>query len=541
MSSKLQKKSNIMSEERRVRRYRDLLLKAEQNLNSGNLVSAEKYARTFQKDFPNDAKANQVLAQVLVAFGEFYLALPFAEKAVEIAPFHPSTNYFLGRLYLGLQIFELAAPLFEKILKIVPDSALLNWAFADMYMEMNLGENAAVYYEKAIACSLDEERHLEIKRLYAHCLSSIDRHKEAEKQMLEVKDTKDMRALFLFSKSKNPGEDLDAIKLEIQTTLTAAIPVKEKEMLHHALGSLFEVEKDYDSAFKEWQVARELTNRPYPIEAYTGTIDNLIHFYSKEFIERLKVHGHSSATPVFVVGMARSGTTLTEQVIAAHRDGAGVGELGRMSKIENVFFDNYCENPDSEKIFRNVANGELLGIANGYLNLLGTLTQYNPKRIVDKAVSQYLAAGLIHACFPNARFIHCNRHPADSFVSAFQNRLDHDYVSNQNHYAQYYLGKEKLFAHWRTCFPTRIFDLNYEEMVRDPETNVRKMIAFLDLDWDPSCLKFFEKKSTVQTLSITQVRNPIYTSSVYRWTKYEKHLGPLFAAFKEANYTYPEF
>jgi tetratricopeptide (TPR) repeat protein len=521
--------------------YRELVLKIERYLETGNNVAAERYARKLQSKFTKDAKANLLLAQALVANNELRSAIPFAENAVAFAPIHPGTNYFLGRLYLAFDLYEKAAPLFNESLKKVPDSALLNWALADMYMAMNKGENAATYYQRALDLPLDAERKLEIKQLYAVCLSSIDRHEDASQQLAEFKDRPGMRASFLMEQSKDSKLDQLLLEKQIRDEFSRTLMDHEKETLHHALGNVLDRNKDHDGGFKHWEISRSFQKTPFQIDAFVGTVDNLISFYSKDMLRCLVPYGHPSEAPVFVFGMARSGTTLTEQIIAAHKDAAGVGELGRMNKLEYEFFSNYSENKDDQKVFRNAKNGELIESAKEYLNLLNILVSNSPKRIVDKAVGQYQNAGFIHACFPKARFIHCNRHPADSFVSAFQNRLHHLYVSNQEHYAKYFIGKEKLMAHWRTCFPDQIFDLTYEKLVQDPETIVKELIAFLGLEWDPNCMRFFEQKSTVKTLSLRQVRQPIYTSSIYKWKKYEKHLVPLLAALKDADFEYPEF
>jgi Sulfotransferase family len=179
--------------------------------------------------------------------------------------------------------------------------------------------------------------------------------------------------------------------------------------------------------------------------------------------------------------------------------------------------------------------------AQEYLTLLATMVKQPALRIVDKTLTSYFTAGFIHMGLPHARFVNCIRHPADNFISAYQNDLDHAECFDQGHYVSFYLGKQKLITHWKTCFPDKIFDLYYEELVKNPETVVRRLLAFLGLDWDPTCLTFFERSSTVRTFSRHQVRSSISTGSVARWRNYEKHLGPLFTALAKANFTYPEF
>ena len=241
--------------------------------------------------------------------------------------------------------------------------------------------------------------------------------------------------------------------------------------------------------------------------------------------------------------MPRSGTTLIEQIISSHPDGFGVGELGRVQRLEETFVKDYASPDYKERLLKNASAGELGARANETLNLLELIAGPSPKFVVDKYPTQYLSMGYTHLCFPNSKFIHCQRHPADSFISSYQNNMSlaHNYSFDQNAYVEAFLTKEKIMTYWRSIFPDKIFDLHYEKLVARPEETVREMLDFIGLPWDPICLKFFEKKRTVQTFSLNQVRNPIYTTSVYRWKNYEKHLGPLFAALGEAGFTYPEF
>jgi tetratricopeptide (TPR) repeat protein len=534
--SSLAKKDNALF-------YRDSVQAIEKALNGNNFLIAERTARKLHEAFPTDAKANLLLAQVLVAKDAYPAALEFAERADSLAHSHPGTNYFLGRIYLRLGLFEKAMPLFTESLKKLPDSVLVNWAMADMHMALNKGDQAIVYYQKALAIPAEPAIHMQVRSNYASALSTIDRHQEASTQLELLKDLPGYRTIHLSKKSFDPKcEDWPKLEEELKAVLQEPqIADDERSVLIHALGNVADRLKRSDEAFLYWQSARNLMGVSFEIDAFVSTVDNLIKFYSKDFIKSLVPFGDLSERPVFIFGMARSGTTLAEQILAAHRDGFGVGELGRMSKLEQDFFNRYCENPNYDKALRNSKAGGLKADAQNYLHLLSHIAPESALRVVDKAVAQIMATGFTHACFPNAKFIHCDRHPADSFVSAFQNRLDHGYVSNQADYAKYYLGKQKLLAHWKTCFPEHIFEINYEKLVKDPEPMVRDLLVFLGIEWDPNCMRFFEQKTTVQTLSFRQVRQPIYTSSVYRWTKYEKHLGPLFDALKAANFTYPEF
>ena len=148
----------------------------------------------------------------------------------------------------------------------------------------------------------------------------------------------------------------------------------------------------------------------------------------------------------------------------------------------------------------------------------------------------FLHLGFIHLCFPHAKIINCRRNPLDSFISAFQNEMTafHSYSYNQESYAEHYIDYLRIMEHWKSAFPDSVFELNYEDVTEKPEEEVRRMLKFLRLPWEEGCLKFHESGSTVKTLSMSQVRDPINRRSVARWRKYEKHLGPIISAFDKA-------
>ena len=503
------------------------------------LSAACDEAYAFQKKFPKDSTSNMLLAQALVAKGDPQAAQVYAENANICDPAHPGINYFLGMLYIQLGIFEKAAPLISRGLKAAPNSALLHWAKAEMHMALNQGHDAVEHYELASQLQIDEERKSHLALQYAVGLASIGKHDEAERTLLSLKNIPGLSAKCLLLLAENPNHNSTSeLKTEIETLISQRkLNGDAMSNLHLALGRLEERSGKYDQAFNNWTVAKSYQNLDFDHNSYEFMVSSAKKFYSSDEISAHALLGNSSELPVFIFGMPRSGTTLIEQIISAHPDAQGVGELMRIDRIEGAYFSKFAfQNTSSAE----EKNATLKRDANEYLDLLSNMITSPTQRVVDKTLTSYFVAGFIHMCFPNARFINCIRHPADSFISAYQNNLDHAQYHNQEHYITFFLGKERLVEHWKSCFPEKIFDLHYEDLVSNPEDVSRKLFVFLDLAWDPSCLKFFEKSSTVRTLSRHQVRREISTSSVYRWKNYEKHLGPLFAALKAANFEYPE-
>jgi tetratricopeptide (TPR) repeat protein len=444
-------------------------------------------------------------------------------------------------LYIRTETFELASPLLERAIEMEPNSSLVHWAYAEMYDALNQAIQAIPHYAKALNLLDGDERKDEIKIKYARSLASLGEHDKAESLLSELLKVPGQmfNSIIYLTENPNCNSDSPVTKLIKDLLATEDSDADAKSKLHLAMGRIQERSKDYDCAFNHWIISKSLkTQDKFNVAAFAGSINHVVEFYTPQRLRSLGQTDSETELPVFVFGMPRSGTTLTEQIMAAHSRVRGAGELLRMEHYEKAYFAKFGEQENNTKF---LGAEQIKRSSSAYLNLLSKVTEGSPDRVVDKTVSNYLVAGYIHMCFPKARFVNCMRHPADSFISAYQNNLARPEFYDQESYAAYFLGKEKLVQHWRACFPERVFDLCYEELVSNPESVVRRLIAFLGLEWDSNCMKFFEQKTTVKTLSLHQVRQPIYTSSVYRWKNYEKHLGPLFAAFKEANYTYPEF
>jgi hypothetical protein len=247
------------------------------------------------------------------------------------------------------------------------------------------------------------------------------------------------------------------------------------------------------------------------------------------FAERRGVFGSPSDVPVFIVGMQRSGTTLTEQIAASHPQVYGAGELEHIRRIAGMI---KIGRPEST--VRQLTSADSLALAGDYLRKVREIGG-DALRIVDKMPHNFQYLGLIAILFPKARIIHCTRDPMDNCVSCFTQSFTghHGYNTDLRQLGLYYREYRRLMDHWRRVLPIPMLEIDYEEMVADQETQSRRLIDFLGLDWDPACLNFHETDRSVQTASRWQVRQPIYKTSVKRWKDYEKHLGPLKKALGE--------
>jgi hypothetical protein len=234
---------------------------------------------------------------------------------------------------------------------------------------------------------------------------------------------------------------------------------------------------------------------------------------------------------VFIVGLPRSGTTLTEQILASHSQVFGAGEL----RLAREDFLALGEGPTERQAFEGLGRLErstLRRIGQRHLEQLRALDSTAP-RVVDKMPDNYLYLGLLAVLFPKAKFIHCRRDLRDVAVSCWiTNFRSIRWANDVEHIAARFREYQRLMEHWRRVLPVPVLEVDYEETVADLPGVARRLVDWCGLEWQPACLAFHEGKRPVRTASVTQVRQPIYTRSVARWRNYEQTLGELFTALE---------
>ena len=290
------------------------------------------------------------------------------------------------------------------------------------------------------------------------------------------------------------------------------------------MGKFCDDTQDYDQAFAHYRRANELKKRfgqPFDRDNQQKMVDALVQYFTPEVTHCHWPGASDSERPLLIVGMPRSGTSLTEQIIASHPDTFGAGELRFWGKAGSehklaTFAAQFDKAPLAE-------------IAQAYLAELDGYSK-DALRVVDKMPSNFLKVGLIHAVFPNARILHTMRNPVDTCLSIyFQNfNLGHTYASDLEDLAVYYRQYHRLMAHWRAVLPKEVFlELPYEQLVEDQEGWSRKIIEFIGLPWDERCLEFYKTDRKVGTASNWQARQPIYKTSKERWRNYAPYVEPL--------------
>lgn len=234
-------------------------------------------------------------------------------------------------------------------------------------------------------------------------------------------------------------------------------------------------------------------------------------------------------SPIFIIGMPRTGTTLVERILGSHSQVHAAGELNSFAKVLMQQVKAHGLTPSSRAALV-AATAQLSGKALGeaYVKDVEPSRKGSP-RCIDKLPFNYLYAGLIHKALPNAKIIHLQRHPMDTCYAVYKQLFKDAYPFsyNLNELADYYIAYRELMDHWNKVMPGVIHNVNYEDVVADQEGESRRLLDYCDLEWEDACLDFHNNKEASTTASASQVRRKIYNSSVGKWRQYEGQLQPL--------------
>lgn len=484
------------------------------------------------RECPDDPRPLIKLGRQSFEAENFVLAHAFLTRANEIAPKNIEAMCEYGRTLSRMARHEQALAILEDAHLSDPNAIrpllLLGWARYragqsqraisdfDAVLEQQ-PTSAEAHYGRARAL-VDAGNAGEAKRWFHRTVALSPGHAGALRELAGLKDL-------------SPGD------AEFQSLINGlddeTAPARRRSVLHMAAGAACHGVKAYGDAFEHYRNGNLLKDVTFDIHGYAGFIDCLIDGFGPAHFEHTEDWGHSSDTPVFILGMPRSGTSLVEQILASHSRTHGAGEREEMlqlaDRLPELINDSRAYPECLDGLTRDTADK----LATDYLAVLKRCDPH-AARITDKMPGNFHHVGLIATLFPNAPIIHCQRDPRDICLSIFFGDFvgSHPYSYDLTNLGRYYRQYERLMDHWHKVLPGRILDVRYEELVEDQETLSRRMISHCGLDWEARCLDFHKTDRNVRTRSNLQVRQPIYRSSVERWRTYEAHLEPLFAALE---------
>lgn len=479
-------------------------------LAAGRHDAAKRHLRRALAARPAEAPLQLALARACAGLGQFGEAE--AGYRAALAGMQDGTEALLelGTLLRQRGAFDEAMDCYRKALARDPSRASAHYGLGLCLRER--GEVAA-----AIAC-------------FARAIAAQPDHIDAHYRLAVL----------------TPDDPGGARRAQLEALLSRApdLPGAQRIRYWFTLGRLREHAGDFDAAFAAYAEGNRLQwqklglARQYPAREVVQArfVERIRSTFNAALLEQpARVQRTDPGMPIFIVGMPRSGTSLIEQMLAAHPAVAAGGESRVLPDLleETFGFEESTGAGAYPEIVPSLAPDRLRQLGTAYLERARERTP-GAGRLTDKLTGNFLHAGMIHLMLPGAKIIHALRDPRDACFSCYANLFAGDNVA-----ASYDLGAEGrhgarclgLLRHWRAVLPGTVFSVvRYEDLVGDPPGTLRRLLEFLGLPWDGRCLEFHRQSRAVHTVSAGQVRRPVYTTSVSRWRNFERHLGPLLAA-----------
>jgi tetratricopeptide (TPR) repeat protein len=520
------------------------------------LIAADRLA-------PGDPDVLASLGSACLGVGRFRQAVDVLRRSVALRPTVGEVHHDLGRALQALGDYELAIVAYREAVALSPELAIAHGSLAELFFQKGRRKEAASSYEKAAALAPGTP----IARYQkAMALLATDRLGEAEEELRQLlsMDPANTRALELlglilqisgklseagatferilernpisasayqglvssrkFSEADRPWIQKILAQLESTDWQRRFSPIdvdRQLIMFHFAVGKIHDDLGDYADAMNHFDAANRVRRRlgPFNREAIERRVERLIARFTSEFLAHRSTLGGDDRTPILIVGMPRSGTSLLERVVSSHPRVRGCGELDFWNERGPKWMD-----ADLAALAKEAGR-----LREDYLRLLG-VAGTDVIRATDKMPFNFFWVGLVHLLFPNAVIVHCRRNPIDTCLSIYMTPFVAvwDFASGMEDLASYYRLYRRLTDHWRAVIPSdRLVEIDYEDLVAEPERAARSLIAFCGLEWDPSCLHPELNPEPIATASAWQARQPIHRGSVERWRRYEPWLREL--------------
>ncbi|MBF0195974.1 MAG: tetratricopeptide repeat protein [Magnetococcales bacterium] len=495
-------------------------------LAQGELEKAEGSYHKSLSINSNYHEALNNLGNALLAQGKLDEAIESYKQAISI-----NSNYVEALSNLGNALQELgkldeAIKSYTKAVDINPDFAEAYFNLGNIKSLQNKLDEAIIFYRKAIAI---KPGFVEVYGNLGNLLNDQGKFDEAIEvyQQAMAIDPEFLNVYASITGIKSYTSALEIQKL--QTLLANSTTNKDKSLLNFTIGKAMLGAENGSDAIKYYlegnRIHRATFN--YDIADTKKTFNSFIKHFDKKFFKTRRGFGAEDGTPIFILGMPRSGSTLIEQILASHPDVYGAGELS--------FFEDGLLQSLAVKSVGNIPKKALAlslndtkKLGSKYIENIRKI-EGNSKYIIDKMPSNFLYIGMIRLLLPNAKIIHSVRSPQDTCFSIFRENFIHfhPFAYNLTELGQYYRLYSKIMAHWHNLFPGAIYDIHYEKLTSNQEEETKKLLKYCDLGWNDNCLQFYKTARNVRTSSNFQVRQPMYTSSVNGWKRFEKQLQPL--------------
>ena len=515
------------------------LKQIEKNFNLKKFNDVILQCRKLIKKNPNNFILNQIIGLAYFAINKFDLSVEYLKKASEINPSDMICKNNLANSYKASGNFQEAEKIYKEILDKFPNNPLILGNLALIKKKISDFSSAVDLYKKSMKY-LDSEENKTIALLnmannYAN-LGEFNKAKEIFTNIIK-KNPNNIPAHIQFSKLIDYKKNNTHLNLLVDLSNQENLEKLDRSQLCFAIGRAYESKNNYEESYKYLIKANEIQDEVNNYDISNNqkllnvnkAVKELKNIFQKKNFDHIN-KSCSKKKIIFICGMARSGTTLTQQIIASHNKVVGAGELIYLEQIiKKLFFEDgriiLKKIKDSFESKENILN-------NKYFKLLN-FHGYDKSIIIDKAPANFYWIGFINYFFPNCKIINCYRNAEDNMVSLFKNYFPSQnmfWSSNLTNTVEYYNLYSSLMKFWNQQYKNKIYNLSYEVLVSDSQNEIKKLLNYCDLEWDDNCLQHHKNfKTPIATVSLTEARRPIYKSSVNFSKNYSDYLAKFFA------------
>tara|TARA_B100001059_G_scaffold150010_1_gene149866 strand:- start:448 stop:2490 length:2043 start_codon:yes stop_codon:yes gene_type:complete len=508
--------------------YEEEISQATEHQESGRGELAEDIYRNILKQDPNHIEAARLLAGIAIEHEKYKDAEVFLLRVVKNAPNYPRAIADLVKAQREQRKYKEALENAERLIKLDQNIAESYMVKAGVEGEAGMHHEAIKSFDRALSISPKKHGALCSK---AHHLKTLGKQDEAiatYRKSIEIKPDY-TESYWSMANLKTFSFEDDEIRNMEDLLNNTDLPDIGRVQLHNALGLEYESRENYDKAFENLKACNTLRRKSesYDPVDFETIVDKIIEIMPLEKMQE-KPSKRSDVTPIFIVGLPRSGSTLLEQILASHSAIEGTHELHEMvSSMRNVKESSNIDKrfPHALESFK-ARQWQLLG-----QEYLATTEKYRTDKLlfIDKNPNNFSFIGAIKLAIPNAKIINAKRHPLDSCFGSYKQLFasGQPFSYDLTELGEYYMEYERIMSHWKEVCEGFVLDVNYEDVVSDLDSQVKRILEFCEVPFEESCLRFYETKRAVKTASSEQVRKPIYSSSVNLWRNYEEKLSDL--------------
>jgi tetratricopeptide (TPR) repeat protein len=505
----------------------------------GELTPAENITRAYLLKHGNEVEAMRLLARIGMARDVLDDAELLLEAVLTLAPEYRAARHDYAQVLTERHKYERAKTELETLMALEPENRNFRTLYATACVGLGEHEKAlGLYRELLLAAPQAADLHLSV----AHSLKTLGRQSEAIAAYRQAASVRPAYGDAYWSLANLKTYRFQSTEIERMREDEASPATSSIDRYHlcFALGKAYEDRGEYAESWRYYERGNALKRAEsrYRPEILENNTRQQIAVCTREFLQSRAGVGAPDRDPIFIVGLPRSGSTLIEQILASHSQVEGTQELADVPRIvlELQGRDPDLDHPRYPGVLAGLEPEAFRRLGERYLDDTRVYRAHGTPRFIDKMPNNFRHLGLVHLMLPNARIIDARREPMaccfSNLKQLFANGQEFTYSTLD--IARYYRTYLELMAHWDRVLPGQVLRIYHEEVVEDLESNVRRILEFCGLEFEPACLEFYRTERSVRTASSEQVRQPIFREGLEQWRHYEPWLGDLRDALGDA-------